>query len=408
MKNTKKRIAMVAACPFPANRGTPSRILQMSESLAELGYDVHVVTYHIGINIKTKCIKIHRIPNIPTYSKLSSGPAYQKPFLDFLLLLKLLKVVRKEKIDLIHGHHYEGGFVSLMVRKLTGVPVIYDAHADLVEEMVQFKFLSGNRFLRYFWKMIGEYVPASSDYIVTVSDELKQILMRQGINSEKIAVIPTGVNPETFENGDRIMVRKELGIEENPIIMYTGNLSPFQGIDNLIKSMPFIVDKISNAMLVIAGGPDEYMLKYQALVDKLGISKNVIFVGEKPFQDLPDLLAAADVVVSPRISCPGIPQKLSNYMAAGKAIVSFEGSAKTLTNNYNGLIIKNNDLDGFAEAIIKLIKDDKLSKKFGDNAKKSIKGNLDWEYLASKLDVIYKQILYKSTNVGNISEGDGI
>jgi glycosyltransferase involved in cell wall biosynthesis len=400
--NKKYRIAMVAACPFPANRGTPSRILQMSESLAELGYDVHVVTYHIGINMKTKGIKIHRIPNIPTYSKLSSGPAFQKPFLDFLLFLELLKVVKNEKIDLIHGHHYEGGFVSLMVRKLTGIPVIYDAHANLVEEMVQFKFLSSNKFSRYFWKKIGDFVPKSSNYVVAVSEELKEIIIKQGIIPDNIAVIPTGVNPEIFEKGNRSLVRKELGIIDSPIIMYTGNLSPFQGIDNLIKSMPLVLDSINNAKLIIVGGPNEDLQKYKVMVDKLGISKNIIFTGERPFEDLPDILSAADVVVSPRTSCAGIPQKLSNYMAAGKAIVCFKGSAKTLKNGYNGIVIDNDDVSGFAKEIIELLEKPELAKQLGINAKKSITGNLDWRYLVLRIDNIYQKIL-NDTKIRNIT-----
>ncbi len=386
------KIAMVAACPFPANRGTPSRILQMSESLSELGYDVHVVTYHIGINKKTKGIKIHRIPNIPTYTKLSAGPAYQKPILDFLLFLKLLYVVKKEKIDLVHGHHYEGGFVGLMVGKLTGTPVIYDAHADLEEEMVQFKFLSGNSLFRNLWRKIGEFVPASSDYIVTVSKELKEMIMKQGVNPNRIMVIPTGVNPEFFENGNRTQVRRELGLEDNKIIMYTGNLSPFQGIENLINTMPLVLDKVSNAMLVIVGGPDKNILKYKVMADNLGIAESIVFLGEKPFEDIPDLLSAADVVVSPRTSCPGIPQKLSNYMAAGKAIVCFKGSAKTLKNGYNGVIVENGDLHGFAEGIIELIEKPDVANEIGINAKKSINGSLDWKSLALKLDNIYQEM----------------
>ena len=54
-------VAMVAACPFPANRGTPIRIQQMGEALVQAGYDVHVVTYHLGQDRPVHGLTVHRI-----------------------------------------------------------------------------------------------------------------------------------------------------------------------------------------------------------------------------------------------------------------------------------------------------------------------------------------------------------
>ena len=103
------RIAIIAACPFPYPRGTPIRILRMAEGLAAQGHTVHVVTYHLGQQVEELPFRIHRIPNIPTYKKLSPGPTYQKLWLlDTLLASKVNAVVRKEKIHIIHAHHYEG------------------------------------------------------------------------------------------------------------------------------------------------------------------------------------------------------------------------------------------------------------------------------------------------------------
>src|SRR3990172_10649695 len=96
------KVAVVAACPFPYPRGTPIRILRMSESLAARGHEVHVVTYHLGERLTDLPFTIHRIPNIPTYRKTSPGPSYQKVFLvDPLLTVKLYGVVRDRKVDLI-------------------------------------------------------------------------------------------------------------------------------------------------------------------------------------------------------------------------------------------------------------------------------------------------------------------
>src|SRR5678816_2423168 len=72
------RIAMVAACPFPATRGTPIRIFRIAEQLGRRGHDVDVFTYHLGLSVDGVPFSTHRIANIPSYRKQSPGPTYQK------------------------------------------------------------------------------------------------------------------------------------------------------------------------------------------------------------------------------------------------------------------------------------------------------------------------------------------
>ena len=131
---------MVAACPFPANRGTPSRISGMAEALSGFGHDIHVITYHFGIEKETNGYRIHRTIKLP-YNYFGPGPTFFKlGVLDPLLFIKLLKVTRKYDIEVIHAHHFEGALISYAVRKLTGVKVIYDAHTTLHGEMYSYKF----------------------------------------------------------------------------------------------------------------------------------------------------------------------------------------------------------------------------------------------------------------------------
>jgi glycosyltransferase involved in cell wall biosynthesis len=130
------RIAMVAACPFPYSRGTPIRIYRMSEALANSGHEVHVVTYHLGQGGAAAPFNIHRVPELKFYRKFSPGPSYAKLLLmDPLLTRVLFQVLRAQKFDLVHAHHYEGLLASLAVRPFTKHPVIYDAHTLLESEL---------------------------------------------------------------------------------------------------------------------------------------------------------------------------------------------------------------------------------------------------------------------------------
>ena len=89
MTQRELSIAMVAACPFPANRGTPSRILGMSQALRDRGHRVHVATYHFGIELPIDGIAIHRTPRLP-YRRFAPGPTLCKlGLLDPLLFFQL-------------------------------------------------------------------------------------------------------------------------------------------------------------------------------------------------------------------------------------------------------------------------------------------------------------------------------
>src|SRR5690606_8883905 len=74
----RRRVLMLAACPFPAPRGTPVRILRIAESLAARGHEVHLATYHLGTSGGSLPFAVHRVPRVPTYRRMEPGPDYQK------------------------------------------------------------------------------------------------------------------------------------------------------------------------------------------------------------------------------------------------------------------------------------------------------------------------------------------
>ena len=85
-------------------------------------------------------------------------------------------------------------------------------------------------------------------------------------------------------------------------------------------------------------------------------------------------------------------------MAAGKAIVASEGSAKGIRHNYNGLVVKNGDSSGFADEILQLIKQPELARTLGINAQKSAHETYSWDNIVSKLEGAYKKVLLHKTN----------
>lgn len=387
--NQRFKIAMVAACPFPYPRGTPIRIFRMAEILGQRGHDVHVVTYHLGEKVPDIPVKIHRIPEVRTYQKLSPGPTYQKLLvLDVLLARKLVQILQKQEIDLIHAHHYEGFLISALVRRYTKHPLIYDAHTLLGSELPFYRLGLSKRIKKRMGHYLDCLLPKQADHIITVTEEIRRVLTQEaGIKPDNITVVPNGVESEHFINltfSDQIQ-----SCSKKKTIIFTGNFAPYQGIDLLLKAVQFVVHKRRDIRLLLVS--DSPFHPYETLASSLKI-REYIDVIQTDFPKLPQLLARGDIAVNPRIECDGIPQKLLNYMAAGKPIVSFAGSAKTLHHGQTGLVVENGNVQAFADAILQLLEDPIRAHTLGRNAQQHVLAEYTWQSMAEKIEEVYRKI----------------
>lgn len=388
-------VAMVAACPFPANRGTPIRIQQMGEALDRIGFDVHVVTYHLGEDRPTPGLTIHRIRSLVPYQEFNAGPNYRKLLaLDPALAVKLGQVVLAHKIRVVHAHHFEGALCALAVKRLIGgIQVVYDAHTSLADELLDYAypFFMPKWVKKVAASILDSAIPRWSDHVVAVSDSLKEFIVRSGVGASKVSVIPMAVNLGDFPVLDRHASRERLGLRDAPTVLYTGNLAPFQGVDHLLKSMRIVRSRREDVRLVIVGRPTP---ESRELAAELGIAADVHFAGEKSFDQVRDYLAAADVVVLPRERCPGFPLKLLNYMAAGRAIVAFRGSSReVLQHAVNGYVVPDGDEPAFAAGILHCLSDPGFSAAMGAAARRTAdiysEGEMD-----RRTSALYRSVLF--------------
>lgn len=363
---------MVAACPFPASRGTPVRIQQMGEALHASGYDVHVATYHLGQARPVPDLIIHRTRGISFYRDYGAGPNYSKLLLlDPMLVACLARIVRLYRIRIIHAHHFEGALCALLVKRIHGgLQVIYDAHTSLNEELFDYHFRIPRIVKKVACDILDSGIPRWCDHVVAVSDQLKNEILAHGVPESKVTVIPLAVNLGDFPLIDKSRARSTLGLDGSPTVVYTGNLAPFQGVDHLMRAMAIVRDRMPSARLVLVSAPNRH---YGEMVRKLNLERHVSFAGDKSFEDVRVYLAAADVVVLPRGHATGFPLKLLNYMAAGKAIVAFEGSSmEAIQHLHSGYVVKGESEGEFAAGILRCLTDANLSSHMGGAARRAV------------------------------------
>lgn len=379
---------MIAACPFPAQRGTPVRIYRASEALAQNGHDVHVLTYHFGEPVSELPFRIHRIPSLPFYRRYAAGPTYTKLLLmDPLLAAKIHKVILKYGIDLIHAHHYEGLLASIPSSKFSGRPVIYDAHTLLENELPSYSMALPNSVKRMAGKYLDIRLPKLAERVITVTDEIRQHLIHKaGIDPFRITAIPNGVECERFSRH----FHERITGDKTKRIIYTGNFASYQGIDLLLEAFRRICGEIDDVRLCLVSSFS--FDAYEKMATRLGIRKRIEVI-PTGFSEVPAWLGRADVAVNPRIVCDGLPQKLLNYMAAGKPVVSFSGSARFIEHDRTGWIVENGNLDAFAQGILFLLRNPEKADELGRNAQQYALAECTWEKVAEKMAAIYELTL---------------
>jgi 1,2-diacylglycerol 3-alpha-glucosyltransferase len=389
-------VAMVAAGPFPANHGTPGAIREMSDTLSQMGHAVHIVTYRTGQkDIVVRHAKVHRTGPFRSETNAKVGPSSEKFLEDLALLRLLLRVVQRERIDIIHAHNYEAALIGVMAKWITGRPLLYNAVNLMSDELAGYGFIRPAWLARAIARGLDWFVPIFPDHITAVSPELKQWFVDHGTSERKVDVIPCGIRPEMFDNADPEKIRRRHPINGRAIVMYTGVLNAFQRIDYLLRAFAVVSKQRPDALLLIVSAlvSESDEREHKKLADELGISGAVLWIGPHSLEDLPSYLALASVTVVSRPDCPGHPIKLLNYMLAGKPIVCFAGAAKGVRHLHDAFIVPDHDCDALGRGIITLLKDRALAARLGANARTTVLANFDWRRICQRIEHIYDRLL---------------
>ena len=375
---------MVAACPFPAPRGTPTRILRLAEGVASYGHSVHVATYHLGEPFETNQFSIHRIGNDARYRRLEAGPSYRKLWVDFKLSRLIKQLLAEQHFDVIHAHHYEGLLAALIGSAGRGMPIVYDAHTLAGVELADYPLGLPTATKRWIGRQLDRRLPKSADWCVTASRTLADELVNNGaVPASRVTTVANGVESQHFSD-----VQRKAPMRDRKQLIFTGNLAPYQGVDILVDAFAALCERRDDTELLIL--TDDPVDALRQSVTNRGIGDRVEFASGT-FQELPGWLAAADIAVNPRIRCDGVPQKLLNYMAAGCPIVSFTGSSKHLTDGESALLVDKSDPHAFMTAIDRLLDAPELAATLGRNAREIAVRDLSWELGAADLiDVFLK------------------
>ena len=371
---------------------------ELISNLAKLGQDVYVIAYK---DVAFKNVHVNKL-------RIEKG-MFGKMFSKFRYIILLFRLTKKHNIDILYTRNGLTGLVGWIIKMITGSKLIYELNGILADEWETIR-KEGKIGIFVRIKMVlsihmEKFALKKSDTIIAVTEGIRNYLVNLGISEDKITVIGNGVNIDMFKpmNDSLILqkIRKQYNIKESEyVIVFVGNLAPWQGIEYLIRASSLILGKVPKTKFLIVG--DGIMReKLESMVRELELEEKFIFTGRVPYEKVPIFINISDVCVCPspvnsyfRIS-GGSSLKIFEYLACGKPVVTgnIRGDGDLVVNSGSGFAVMSEDYAELAGAIIKLLKNEKLRLQMGENGRKTIVKYHSWERIAKKIVEIFEKII---------------
>lgn len=321
---------------------------------------------------------------------------------NFFFTFKTLLFLRSKKIALVYQRYSLLNFVGVLVSWRKRVPLVLEFNGS--EVWIDKHWLSkGWMRVRFLIRCIENLNLHRAHSIIVVSQVLKDSLVHQGINAEKIVVNPNGVDTDRFNPAvlvdSRRSIRKKLGLEDAFVFGFIGSFSVWHGIETIAKMIPDVCAACPHAhFLLIGSGPLLQYLKDELKAADMGADA-VTMTGIIAQSKAREYLAACDAFLSPTKQNSdgsrffGSPTKLFEYMSLAKPVIAsdLEQLSELLCPALHlgylcdgcqdkvGVLVPPDNLQGFVHAACTLVKMDYREREtLGNNARKKVVEQYSW------------------------------
>ena len=308
----------------------------------------------------------------------------------FFMILPAYLFILRNKYDIIHVHPiwYPFAIVAFLKSILKKPLVIWGRGADI------YAYHSYNLLKKSLIKLLVQ----KADVVLALTYDMKRKI--ENISGRKdIIIIPNGIEPIlTEERVSKSMLKRRLDIRENTdsvrLLLYSGRLVSFKGVQYLIKAMKKVINKYENTYLIIVGD-GAFKGELVKLAKRLGISNNVVFLGAIPHKTLLHWLPNFDVFVYPEVRGQGISNAVLEAMASGVPVIASNvgGLPEVIIHQQTGLLVPPGSPEHIASSIIELLTNNDLREKIISKAKETISAKFNLDVTVEKLLAVYQSVL---------------
>jgi glycosyltransferase involved in cell wall biosynthesis len=362
------RALVIAPQPFFSVRGTPLSVYHRTAITAELGIEVDLLTYGEGEDPLLPGVRVLRIPRFRFLGDARVGPSYLKLFLDQFILLWTVALLFRHRYDFVHAHE-EAAFFCRFLKPIFGFKLVYDMHSSLPEQLINFRFTAARPVLR-FVRWLERSTLHAADAVITICPALAEYARGLGVEPDKHILIENSVldpvrlatERQAPVEGDSVATLEHLDALpcETPLLVYSGTLEPYQGIDLLLAAFQQLGARASDVSLLVIGGSPAQVERYSSLAKSLDIGPRCSFVGRLPQETTRSYCRRATLLMSPRTVGSNTPLKIYEQIASGIPIVATRISAHTQVLDDRVAFLADPNPESFAETLASALHDPQM------------------------------------------------
>lgn len=402
MINKRLNIAMLSVHSCPMGKlgskdtgGMNVYIRELARELGRLGHSVDIYTrahdpadpqiIELGDNVRLIHLQVgdvEQMHKLVLYTHLA----------DMACSVENYRKNNNLKYDLIHSHYWLSGWVGKQLQIWWNIPHIIMFHTlataknsvSIGEEEPELRVVNERELIRDCHRII-----------TATAREKDELIQVHDASSQKIGVVPCGVNLDLFKRVDKEIARKHLGFNGSSIILFVGRIDPLKGIDNLLESMSQLSTERDVKLILVGGGDEEQpeVKKLLGLSRRLNIQDAVTFVGTVSQEELPLYYSAADVCAIPSYY-ESFGLVALESLACGTPVVSTRvgGMENIISQGHNGYLIKDNAPNHLADSISTLLSESACFDDTAESIRESV-NRFNWSSIAQEIQQEYYTVL---------------
>ena len=289
--------------------------------------------------------------------------------------LRLRRLIRERGVSIVHTHSSVDSWLAGVAAKSLGRPVVRTRHVSIP--------IRRRRALVY----------RLADRIITSGESVRSIVIAAGIAPERVVTISAGVDADRFHAGvSGEPVRNELGLGSAPVVGLVANVRGSKGHNVFLDAARSVLTRTPNARFLIVGdgvGLDEVSRR----VRDMGLERSVRLTGFR--RDIPEVMAALDVLVLPSIRSEAIPQVIPQALAVGTPVVASTvgGSPELIRDGENGHLVPPGDAHALAEAIISLLREPERARAMARAGQAMVRERYTIDATMARTTAVYRELV---------------
>lgn len=335
-------------------------------------------------------------------------PLVPKDILELFYNFKIIKYCKNLKPNAIYQRYNGFSFCGAYIAKKKNIPFVLEFNSSDVWKIKNWQnndTLLKRTFKTIYYKIfklpivsaVENYNLSRAAHIVVVSDALKNILLKFGVDENKIIVNPNGIDESKYNPQIKCDdIKQKYNLENKIVIGFIGTFGQWHGAENialafgkLLKKSPEYKNKAK--LFMIGNGVRMPIVKKHIL--EFGLQENVVLTGLIPQEQGAKFLSACDILINATVPNPdgseffGSPTKLFEYMAVGKAIICSDMAqmSEILEQGKTAYMVEPGNIDELATAMKELVDDSELRRRLGNSARDEVIQKYTWDKHVDKI-----------------------